>query len=153
MLFVCLFVIVLRPTQEYFTHMETSPYAGEGLQILAYTRHLWPLSSEGSLTCQHLLRHGTSSFTVSSEGQETDQCRQRDSNSRPHDPKSSALPTEPPGRLYNFEEHFSRITWLANNKSRVITVIRANSKVPYWNIWCKVFYGSPLVPNKICIKK
>ena len=97
-LFVCLLVIVLRPTQEYFTHMETSPYAGEGLQILAYTRHLWPLSSEGSLTCQHLLRHGTSSFTVSSEGQETDQCSQREPNPRPHDPKSSALPTEPPGR-------------------------------------------------------
>ena len=84
-----MFDIVLRPTQEYFTHMEASPYAGEGLQILAYTRHLWPLSSEGSLTCQHLLRHGTSSFTVSSEGQETDQCSQRDSNSRPHDPKSN----------------------------------------------------------------
>ena len=98
-LFVCLFDVVLRPTQEYFTHMETSPYAGEGLQILAYARHLWPLSSEGSFTCQHLLRHGTSSFTVSSEGQDTNQCSQCDSNSRPHDPKSSSLPTEPPGRL------------------------------------------------------
>ena len=71
--FLCLY-IVLRPTQEYFTHMEMSPYAGEGLQILAYTRHLWSLSSEGSFTCQHLLQHGTSSFIVSSEGQETDQC-------------------------------------------------------------------------------
>ena len=39
---------------------------------------------------------------------------------------------------YNFEEHFSRITWLANNKSRVITVIRANSKVPYW---IRYFHG------------
>ena len=25
--------------------------AGEGLQILTYAQHLWPLSSEGSLTC------------------------------------------------------------------------------------------------------
>ena len=25
---------------------------GEGLQILAYARHLWPLSSEGSLACK-----------------------------------------------------------------------------------------------------
>ena len=24
---------------------------GEGLQILTYARHLWPLSSEGSLAC------------------------------------------------------------------------------------------------------
>jgi len=29
----------------------------------------------------------------------TDQWRHRDSNSQPHDPKSSVLPTEPPGRL------------------------------------------------------
>ena len=36
----CVCDVVLRPTQEYFTHMETSPYAGEGLQILAYARHL-----------------------------------------------------------------------------------------------------------------
>ena len=96
----CLFIAVLRPTQEYFTHMETSPNAVEGLQILTYAQQLRPLSSEGSLTCQHLLRHGTLCFTVSSEGAETDQCSQRDSNSSPHDPKSSALPTEPQGRLY-----------------------------------------------------
>ena len=25
--------------------------AGEGLQILTYARHVWPLSSEGSLAC------------------------------------------------------------------------------------------------------
>ena len=42
---------MFRPTQGHFTYMETSPIAGEGLQILTYTRHLWPLSSEGSLTC------------------------------------------------------------------------------------------------------
>ena len=31
----------------------------EGLQILTYTRHSWPLSSEGSLAC-HILWHGAS---------------------------------------------------------------------------------------------
>ena len=30
--------------------METSPFTGEGLQILTYAQRLWPLSSEGSLT-------------------------------------------------------------------------------------------------------
>ena len=41
-----------------------------GLKILAFAWHLRPLSSEGSLACRHILWHGTSSFTVSSEGQE-----------------------------------------------------------------------------------
>ena len=31
------------------------------------TRHLRPLSSEGSFSCQHLLRHGTSVYTISSD--------------------------------------------------------------------------------------
>ena len=39
---------VYRPTREFFTHMETSPLPVTG--ILTYTRHSWPLSSEGSLT-------------------------------------------------------------------------------------------------------
>ncbi|NRB42682.1 MAG: hypothetical protein HRU20_30140 [Pseudomonadales bacterium] len=41
------FAVVLRPTQGYFTHTETSPIADEGLQILTFTQHLWPLSSAG----------------------------------------------------------------------------------------------------------
>ena len=45
------FLFVLRPTQVYFTCMEMSPIAGEWLQVLTYTRHVWPLSSEGSWTC------------------------------------------------------------------------------------------------------
>ena len=32
----CLFIVVERPTQESFTHMETSPFAGERLQNLTY---------------------------------------------------------------------------------------------------------------------
>ena len=45
---VCLFVCMglSRPTREFFTHMETT--TGEGLHILTYARHSWPLSSEGS---------------------------------------------------------------------------------------------------------
>ena len=48
---ILVFKCCFSPAQGYFTYIETSPIAGEGLQILTYTRHLWPLSSEGSLTC------------------------------------------------------------------------------------------------------
>ena len=65
------FTVVLRPTQGYFTYMETSPIAGEGLQILTYTRHLWPLSSEGSLTCHIYCDTGHRFLLSQSEGQET----------------------------------------------------------------------------------
>ena len=47
---ICLFG-VFRPTEEFFTHKETSQSPGEGLQILTQTRHSWPLSSEGSIAC------------------------------------------------------------------------------------------------------
>ena len=43
---------VYRPTQEFFTCLETViTITCNGLQILTYTRHLWPLSREGSLEC------------------------------------------------------------------------------------------------------
>ena len=45
-IFVCLFV-VYRPTREFFTQMDTSPFP----VILTYAQHFWKLSSEGSLTC------------------------------------------------------------------------------------------------------
>ena len=48
-----------RPTREFFTfftHMETS--TGEGLHILTYARHIWPLSSEGSLACHAYEKRG-----------------------------------------------------------------------------------------------
>ena len=35
---------------------------GEGLQILTYARHSWPLSSEGSLASHNLLWHGASVY-------------------------------------------------------------------------------------------
>ena len=43
---ICLFVRLdyFGPTREFFTHI-----IGEGLQILTYARHTWPLSSEGSI--------------------------------------------------------------------------------------------------------
>ena len=44
--FVCLFM-VYRTTREFFTHGNVT-ITGEGLQILTYARHSWPLSSEGS---------------------------------------------------------------------------------------------------------
>ena len=38
--------------------------AGEGLQILAYAWHSWPLSSEGSLACPHLLWYRASVYII-----------------------------------------------------------------------------------------
>ena len=40
---------------------------GEGLQMLTYARHSWPLSSEGYLACRNLLWHGASVIIVISE--------------------------------------------------------------------------------------
>jgi hypothetical protein len=42
---------VLRPAQEFFTYMETSPLPVKGCKILAYARRSGPLSREGSLSC------------------------------------------------------------------------------------------------------
>ena len=47
-MFVCLEFIVQL---EIFHSDGEVSIAGEGLQILTYARHSWPLSSEGSLTC------------------------------------------------------------------------------------------------------
>lgn len=48
--------------------MELPVLAGGELQILFYTRHSGPLSKEGFISCQQLLRQGTSVYGVSSEG-------------------------------------------------------------------------------------
>ena len=68
--FVCLFVYLkfiefIVPLENFFTHMQT--IAGEGLQILTYTRHSWPLSSEGSLTCHTCCDTGLPFIMVISE--------------------------------------------------------------------------------------
>ena len=52
----CLFVWTLSSHSRIFHSFGDVTIAGEGLQILTYAWHSWPLSSEGSLTC--LLRHG-----------------------------------------------------------------------------------------------
>jgi hypothetical protein len=66
---------VLRPAQEFFTYMETSPFlygdvtiAGEGLQHLGLCSGLRAFEQGGIFIVQHLLWYGTSVFPVSSEG-------------------------------------------------------------------------------------
>ena len=44
--FVCLWFFV--PLENFFTHIKTSPLQVKGCK---FPRHLWPLSSEGSLAC------------------------------------------------------------------------------------------------------
>ena len=48
-LFVCLWVY--RPTGVIFHLYGDVTFTGEGLQMLTYAWHLWPLSREGSLVC------------------------------------------------------------------------------------------------------
>ena len=48
--FICL-IVVFHPTQEFFYSYGDATITGEGLQILTYAWHSWPLSSEGSLAC------------------------------------------------------------------------------------------------------
>jgi hypothetical protein len=45
------FSTVLRPAQEYFTYMGTSPLSVKGCKILACAQRSGPLSREGSLSC------------------------------------------------------------------------------------------------------
>ena len=49
-------VVILRPTREFFTHGNVT-ITNERLQILTYSWHSWPLSSEGFLNMPHLLWH------------------------------------------------------------------------------------------------
>ena len=48
---VCLFVWGFSSHSRIFHSFEDVTIAGEGLQILTYARHSWPLSSEGSWAC------------------------------------------------------------------------------------------------------
>ena len=49
--FVCLFVCLLMWSLSSHSYEDVT-IADVGLQILTYARQSWPLSSEGSLTCQ-----------------------------------------------------------------------------------------------------
>ena len=47
-------------SRDFHSHRDVT-VTGEGLQILTCARHLWPLSSEGSLACNtYKLQHGVS---------------------------------------------------------------------------------------------
>ena len=50
-LFVCSFVWVFSSHSRIFHSYGDGISTGEGLQILTFARHSWPLSSEGSLAC------------------------------------------------------------------------------------------------------
>ena len=50
-LFVYLFVLGLLSHSRIFHSFGDVIITGEGLQILTFARHSWPLSSEGSLAC------------------------------------------------------------------------------------------------------
>ena len=52
-----------RHTQEFFHLYGNITIIGEGLQILTYTQHSWPLSSEGYLAC-HIYCDMGHSFTM-----------------------------------------------------------------------------------------
>ena len=49
--FLCVELIYISSHSRIFHSYGDVTFASEGLQILTYPRHLWPLSSEGSLTC------------------------------------------------------------------------------------------------------
>ena len=56
-MFVCLFVWGLSSHSKIFHSYWDVTITGEGLQILTYARHSWPLSNKG-ISVTHLLWHG-----------------------------------------------------------------------------------------------
>ena len=56
-LFVCFWVFF--PLEDFFYSFGDVTITDEELQILAYARHSWPLSSEGSLACHTTVTRGT----------------------------------------------------------------------------------------------
>ena len=62
-----LFVWSFSSHSRIFHSFEDVTIAGEGLQILTYVRHLWPLSSEGSLACHAFCDTGHAFIIVISE--------------------------------------------------------------------------------------
>ena len=66
-LFVMLFVWSLSSHSRIVHSYGDVTIAGEGLQILTYARHSWPLSSKGSLTCHTYCDTGLPFIMVISE--------------------------------------------------------------------------------------
>ena len=70
--FVYLFVLVF--VLEFFHSYGDDTTVGEGLQILTYARHSWPLSSEGSLTYHTHCETGLPFIMVISRTRDTHTC-------------------------------------------------------------------------------
>ena len=64
----CLFVCRLSSHSRIFHSYGDVTITGEGLQILTYARHSWPLSSEGSLACHTYCEMGHPFVMDASEG-------------------------------------------------------------------------------------
>ena len=65
--YVCLFVWNFSSHSRNFHLFGDVTIAGEGLHILTYARHLWPLSSEGSLACHNYCDTGHPFIMIISE--------------------------------------------------------------------------------------
>ena len=63
----CLFLWFASHSKIFHSFVEVT-ITGKGLQILTYARHLWPLRSEGSLTCHTYCDTDRPFITVISEG-------------------------------------------------------------------------------------
>ena len=63
----CLFVWSFSYHSKFFYSFGDVTIADEGLQILTYAQHLWPLSSEGSLACHTSCNTGHPFIMVISE--------------------------------------------------------------------------------------
>ena len=68
-LFVCLIDLGLSSLSRIFYSYGDVTFTNEGLQILTYPRHSWPLSSEGSLACHTYCDMGHPFIIVISENQ------------------------------------------------------------------------------------
>ena len=77
---VCLFVLSFTSHSRIFHSHGEVTITGEGLQILTYARHSWPLSSEGSLACHTYWIRGICLWWSSPRTRDTRGC---DSNTQP----------------------------------------------------------------------
>lgn len=65
---------VLGPTREFFIHNMEITMTGEGLQLLTYTLHSWPLSCKGSLVYYTYCDTGHQFIIVISNDHHTHTC-------------------------------------------------------------------------------
>jgi hypothetical protein len=61
-------LVCLQPHEQFFSYPSAVTITGDRAANLDPCLALMTFSSEGSFSCRHLLRHGTSVYTVSSEG-------------------------------------------------------------------------------------